>query len=155
MCDEGYIWFHHTSMCYKLTVDELSWDEADANCKHQGGNLASVHDSKTSQFLRSLMPSTIVSTSRLRVYIGGSLRDGQWTWTDGSPWNFRDWAVGHPTTRPNDNYLQMMSWYPDGGWSNAPNGFVTLDKYGFICQRKSGEKAEPTIEPEVRPRHLN
>ena len=84
----------------------------------------------------------------IRSYIGGVYVDGQWTWTDGSPWDFRDWAVGHPTTRPNDNYLQMMSWYPDGGWSNAPNGFVTLDKYGFICQRKSGEKAEPTIEPE-------
>ena len=151
ICDDGYIWFHHTSMCYKLTIDDLTWDEANTECRQQGGDLASVHDNKTSHFLKSLLPSPIISTAKLRVFIGGKLSNGEWSWTDGSPWDFRDWAVGQPDqASPHDNYLQMMSWYPDGGWNDGPSGLVSLDKYGYICQKKLGKNLLPpssTTEP--------
>ena len=58
-------------MCYKLTIDDLTWDEANTECRQKGGELASVHDNKTINFLKTLMPSPIISTSRLRVFIGG------------------------------------------------------------------------------------
>ena len=70
------------------------------------------------------------------MFIGGSKSDGNWSWSDGSPWDYEDWAVGQPDEEnPNDNYLQMMSWHPHGNWNDAQDGIVTFDKYGYICQK--------------------
>ena len=135
-------------MCYKLTIDDLSWDEANTECTQQGGELASVHDNITSHFLKSLMPSQIISFSKLHVFIGGLKSDGEWTWSDGSPWDYEDWALGQPDQKSShDNYLQMMSWYPDGGWNDGPSGIVTFNKYGYICQKKLNSPPTTTLEP--------
>ena len=150
ICDDGYIWFHHTSLCYKLTIDDLTWDEASTECRHQGGELASVHDNITSHFLKTLMPSPIISSSKLHVFIGGIKSDGEWSWSDGTPWDYEDWAVGQPDqVSPHDNYLQMMSWYPGvlGNWNDAPGGIVTFDKYGYICQKQLNSVPITTSKP--------
>ena len=139
-------------MCYKLTVEDVSWDEANTECRLQGGELASVHDNITSHFLKTMMPSPLIATTRLRVFIGGSQSDGEWSWTDGSPWDYRNWATGQPDkAHSQDNYLQMMSWYPNGGWNDGPSGVVRFDKHGFICQRNVGVNPLPESTTQPNP----
>ena len=44
------------------------------------GDLASVPDEQTQEFLAALTSKT--------VYIGGRLEEGSWVWSDGTPWQY-------------------------------------------------------------------
>ncbi|KAH7713580.1 macrophage mannose receptor 1-like protein [Aphelenchoides avenae] len=113
----------------------MKWDQANAQCKAYGGTLASIHNREESIFLANYAASV---AAELYVHIG--LRADaarQWTWTDGTPYSFTNWAAGQP-----DNYLgaqycgslvtQSVGPYTAGQWDDyncagVTNAFCELD----------------------------
>ena len=106
--------------------NHMTWQGAQQFCKNfhvpQSGcqGLASVADNQTNMFLASL--------ANKRALIGGFLKDGKWSWIDGTPFEFQTWNKGQPSG--GENFLEM-SWRT-GLWNDVPDDYP--NKHGFFCQ---------------------
>lgn len=93
-CPAGSIVGLRPHECY-LSRPGASWTDAEEDCVVAGGHLASVHDAFTNSFLRKLPKygASNVSGFWIGGSFGGTSKD-RWSWTDGSPFDFVDWAKG-------------------------------------------------------------
>merc|ERR1719347_2243328 len=82
-------YFHHTNKHYRLMTSTRNWDDARNDCKHYGGDLASVTSAYEKEFIESLVIST-------RAWLRGSSSDGvTMYWSDGSTFGSYDsWNAG-------------------------------------------------------------
>ena len=125
-------WKAFDGQCYKFVDKSPTWDEALNECQSTGGNggtLASITNKATNDFFLTI-------ATKYSMVGGHQLTDGTWTWTDGSPWSFTNWAPREPNN-PNERWLWMIGpnaggragkWY-DGSQSG------TAGTYGYICQK--------------------
>ena len=68
--------------CYKLVTEALAWDNAQEKCELEGGNLASIPDQDTNEFLISMMDFNPDGF----VWVGGR---PDWQWADGTPFTYK------------------------------------------------------------------
>ena len=138
-CDEGWTLFDHNKMCYisKINRDRKGWPGARELCQTLGGDLASVKDEKTNEFLKSTMMKGGVK----QFWLGGvySHVDAKWKWSDESTWDleFADgkFADGKPNhTDENDDYLMLNM--VTGEWIDVPRREA---KKPYFCQKKQNE----------------
>ena len=111
---------------------------ARAECREEHeGDLASVPDQDTNNFLASLTTS--------RVWIGGhdSDQEGTWAWSDGTPWDFQNWASGEPGNHNNvtDQDYLYINYQSAGLWDDAGTEFRT----GFICQQETSDTTSKIV----------
>jgi hypothetical protein len=59
--------------------------------------------------------------------------NGQWTWTDGSPWDYENWRAGDPENPEVLKYAEF-DYTLTGVWHNEDNT-IGYDN-GYICQRE-------------------
>ena len=90
----------------------LSWDDARAYCQenvpYNIGDLASIPDAGTNDFLQTLIQDAY-------IWVGGLRNDSTnststWTWSDGTPWDEQNtfWFDGQPNNGVYFN-LNLMS----------------------------------------------
>jgi len=128
-CKAGYTYFSHTGQCYKYVSGNKAWTEANAVCRADGGNLASVHDIETNDFLTTL--------TQVYTWIGGfRLVDDQnvWGWTDGSGWDYSNWGAGYPNNAGGNQDYVGINWGL-GLWDDEDN-LDTINQ-GYICQQST------------------
>ena len=130
-CSFGWTSFPHTGGCYKHFPSKVTWHEAEKSCKSLGGDLPSITDKATNDFLAKLngMPSWI----GLRQHPN----EGSWTalgaWTDGSPWCFQSWLEGEPNDDGGLEDFAQINW---GGAGNGQwNDQESKEKFGYFCQK--------------------
>ncbi|CAJ0926198.1 unnamed protein product, partial [Mesorhabditis belari] len=98
-CPSGWTYIETFKSCYKLiyTVNGASGDE---NCRVANANLASIHSPEQNQIVYELT-KTGVNDLQAWILFGGQ-RTGpgvdDWKWSDGSPWNYTNWAPGEPNS---------------------------------------------------------
>ena len=122
----GYYFAWHDK-CYILNTDELSFSDAQTECeKEYGGNLASIPDQYTQDFIEAILDD--VGTSN--AWIGGEYVDGSWTWLDGTKFNF-DLNIDGDNEAP-DNGDIALHIYVDGNdeWGDDQPD----DLQDYICQ---------------------
>ncbi|KAJ3611261.1 hypothetical protein NHX12_021277 [Muraenolepis orangiensis] len=125
--------------CYKVMTgsDKMNWQDARTHCINQGGNLASVLNTREQAFL----------TMQLQRYpqdLWIGLNDVNWEmtflWTDGRGVVFTNWARGHPSNSPDGRYsseefdcVVIVGSVPKlaGLWKVEDCG----TKRGFVCKR--------------------
>ena len=75
----------------------------------------------------------------LSTFLGGFKKDGDWIWTDGSPFNWTNWSTGKPDNVPDKDCLEMIE--IKGTWTNTfcDNGRPKR----FICSMDLGKKVSP------------
>ena len=57
--------------------------------------------------------------------------EDEWTWTDGSSWNFTDWNPAQPdNAHNNENCLNMFSSRRTGKWNDYP----CTRELKFLCK---------------------
>ena len=98
------------------------------------GNLASIPDAVTNNFIESLVNGET-------IWLGGfRLEDGKnvWGWTDGSAWGYTNWKSGEPNDSSGTEDFAMMNYgtHPKGSWNDGK----IVENYGFICQSKDLSK---------------
>ncbi|XP_013885801.1 ladderlectin [Austrofundulus limnaeus] len=93
-CPPG--WTSMYGRCFKYVGSYLTWAQAEKNCLHMKGNLASV---------RSMLEYYSIQNLILRfshrsnpTWIGGydATEEGVWLWSDGSLMTFTKWCPGEP-----------------------------------------------------------
>ncbi|KAH7707003.1 nattectin-like protein [Aphelenchoides avenae] len=74
--------------CYVADDHMRNWTYAEEVCQRNGGHLASVHDRVVNAYLQKY------DRHYPLYWLGGQKTNGTWRWTDGSPWNYSNWARG-------------------------------------------------------------
>lgn len=77
--------------CYQFKLRPMQCRDALADCEQLGGTLTSVHSTIVNHFLASQMGGGWFT----QFWLGGSNEMHQrWSWTDGTPFSFTNWARG-------------------------------------------------------------
>lgn len=127
---------------YKVYLEKKSWHAARDKCKELGGQLVTVPDAGTWEFVKGLSLPTVW------VWLGATdeVTEGAWKWVDGQNIDFRGWPSGRPdNTGGNENYAAYKS---SGSWNDVPKTGVmgSNQVVGFICEWKFSAKAPRPVE---------
>jgi len=138
-CPDGWIYFNETNRCYKrFEQTEVSWTDAQRNCRLYGGNLAMIYDESTNTFINDLIEGSMAWIGAIRVRSGNRVDDPkpwnyQWTWNGGSPLDYSNWVSGQPNNAANIEYCGMINrWKTEGLWNDAPCDWPEITNY--VCQ---------------------
>ena len=97
-CSPG--WKIFDGNCYKLSKTNLTWAEAEQECKSEGSHLVSIESKEEDGFVRNL--------GGKRFWIGGNdlAGEGTWVWADSSPLTYDNFHLGNPDNGdlPRDGY---------------------------------------------------
>ena len=116
--------------CFKYFSTPMAWEDARSFCQdsspHSGGDLASVPDDDTNNFLFTIIQNA-------DVWIGGYRNENQdWVWSDGTPWEYESWHEDQPNdlggmqTHVAFNFNSSAHWYDE----------CKDEEKGFICYHK-------------------
>lgn len=121
---------HFNGRWYKVVLEKKSWHAARDKCKEMGGQLCTVPDAATWEFVKTL-------TLGAKLWLGATdeVTEGRWLWVDGTPMKFTNWAPTEPNNfGAAEHYLAV-----DGGpWNDLPkqHSINTSVVVGFICEWK-------------------
>ena len=134
-CDYGWTFSHHTFGCYKFFSGTKSWSAARRSCEGHGGDLASISDQATNDFIKRL------GSTPQQAWIGTKR---PWrTWTDGTPWCYENWNAGEPNNAGGDeDYAAIVVGVTKKDGSNCGNCGTWNDerhdgkgRVGYVCQK--------------------
>ncbi|KAJ8036335.1 Macrophage mannose receptor 1 [Holothuria leucospilota] len=134
-CDTGYVPYYDS--CFKLLTSTSDFATAAATCQNDGYYLASIHDEFEQAFVETLMYSKTGNP----VWIG--MREdnfGEFTWVDGWPTYYTNWAFQEPSDMPGEGCAIITA---EGTWDNTR----CSDNYGAVCKYTSLVK--PTNPPDT------
>ncbi|KAE9548049.1 hypothetical protein FO519_008739 [Halicephalobus sp. NKZ332] len=125
--DAGFL--SDPSVCYSMLTTQTEYLNAEQTCVDLGGHLASVDSAFTNTFLVQNAQKAFTNTSSTDFWIGGNdlASSGVWTWTDGKPFTFTDWAQGEPSSASGADCIGTAL---DGGLWSAQSCFA---KKPYIC----------------------
>eukprot|EP00092_Neocalanus_flemingeri_P002627 GFUD01002814.1.p1 GENE.GFUD01002814.1~~GFUD01002814.1.p1 ORF type:complete len:195 (-),score=40.35 GFUD01002814.1:76-660(-) len=91
-------WTRFNQSCYKLVKDYTDIEVCREDCKKEGGDLASIHSIEENYFIISLLKDRPDRDGKKNTWIAGSITEegGQFSWLDGSDWDFEIWDEGEP-----------------------------------------------------------
>ena len=120
-------WSLFARRCYKYFNTPVdTWLEARDLCITMGGDLASVPNQETNDFL--------VSKIRSPAFVGG-MKLGNWTWSDGSAFTYTNWGNGQPS---GDGAVFEITfgqdWTDDGTWNDLTTGNLSAYNKHALCQ---------------------
>ena len=127
-CPES--WEKMEGHCYMWSLSRKSWPNAELFCNDQDGHLASV----TNQEIHNYMKSKVnTDDSDAYFWVGGTDKehDGSWNWTDGSAWDFTQWATW-PRQQPDgwdgEDCLLIYDYGQENGWNDQDCSDQLRDK---------------------------
>ena len=119
-----------TGGCYKFFDLLLTWEDARAYCQdnvpYNVGDLASIPDAGTNDFLQNLIQDAY-------IWIG-AFRDenSTWVWSDGTPWGHTAWYDGQPNNGGGIQTHVAFNVDSSGQWDNEHKG----NEKTFLCHYK-------------------
>ncbi|XP_028446126.1 galactose-specific lectin nattectin-like [Perca flavescens] len=99
-------------------------------CMSAGGNLASVHSDEEYFFLREFIYK--VTGANRESWIGGfdAVKEGVWQWSDGSNFDYKQWATGQPDNAGRVEHCLEMN------YQDKLNDRPCQTVYPFVCSKK-------------------
>jgi len=128
-CPEA--WSRFEDSCYWIFEELRNWPAAKAGCQELllGAHLASANSQEENTYIESLYSG---SSNYNFVWLGGtdSAEEGNWTWSDGSPFTYQNWYSGNPSDGTAQNCLSMSVYNYDRYWFDSS----CFDSRYFACE---------------------
>ena len=107
----------HNGHTYAVTIDSMTWKEADTLSNQHGGYIVTINDSEENTFLTDNY-SSFLSES---LWIGYSDKDneGAWVWANGETSTYTNWASGEPDDAGGQD-CGVILYYESGEWIDVP-----------------------------------
>ncbi|XP_026010643.1 lactose-binding lectin l-2-like [Astatotilapia calliptera] len=127
-CPSGWTWFG--GRCFIVNSSMKTWTDAESSCQTLGGNLASFHSTAEYTFIRELTRTAAGSYST--AWVGGNDRETEtmWMWSDGSQFDFPNWAKGEPNDyKGREDCMTINNGgqdYVNDAWCNTNTPFVCV-----------------------------
>ena len=131
MCENDWESYSPTGGCYKHFSDLKSWEDARRFCQenvpYNVGDLASVSDAGTNDFLKTLIRDSY-------AWIGGFLNESSstWMWSDGTTWQYENWFDGQPNNGGGMQTHVAMNFDSSGQWNDEYKN----DENSYVCHYK-------------------
>ncbi|XP_030828651.1 macrophage mannose receptor 1 [Strongylocentrotus purpuratus] len=143
-CERG--WGLYDEWCYYSPAVEKTFTEAEAECAalFSGSHLASIHSIGEQSFITERLYYINAWT-----WIGLTDVDeeGTWKWTDGTNYNYWNWAAGEPNDVNNEDCVHL-GYFDDhqiGLWNDV--GCLEINRY--ICKMPKYNTAPVTQAPAI------
>lgn len=120
---------HFAGRWYKVVLEKKAWHAARDKCKEMGGQLVTIPDAATWEFVKTL-------TGGASVWLGATdeVTEGVWKWADGTGLKNGYWYPAQPdNARGIEHYLSTYK----GLWNDVPKSGEFLPGTfvsGFVCQ---------------------
>jgi uncharacterized repeat protein (TIGR02543 family) len=86
---------------FSIIQGTLTWEQARADAKAKGGDLASFPDeNRWNRAMETLGANALDSYTGLWIGAGDAAAEGQWTWVNGETFLFQRWAANSPSLDP-------------------------------------------------------
>ncbi|KAL3975124.1 hypothetical protein ACER0C_023750 [Sarotherodon galilaeus] len=128
-CPPGWTWFG--GRCFIFNSSQKNWTDAESSCETLGGHLASFHSTAEYTFIRELIHTA--AGSYKEAWVGGNDRETEtvWMWSDGSQFDFRNWASGEPNNYGGEEDCMMIN----HGERDYVNDKKCNTNIPFVCVR--------------------
>ncbi|XP_033119777.1 delta-like protein 4 [Anneissia japonica] len=146
-------WSIYQSNCYRYYPQRKTFTQSLDFCEQQifysahstkptNSKQVSIHSPSENEFVFGLVPSGV--TVWLGLYVDNNFKRGAWLWTDGSPFDYSNWAPGEPNGNKQD-YGSMWNCVHPKKWDDAnPNSY-----YSFVCKVPAGDCLKSQYESKV------
>ncbi|XP_062380610.1 galactose-specific lectin nattectin-like [Sardina pilchardus] len=124
VCQNG--WSRCGNRCFKFFNYKLTWSEAEGRCARHRGDLASIHNKNEAEFVGRL-----ANKKWAWIGAGGSFEGHTWYWTDGSPFDYSNWAAWEPNNYGGNEHCGHTNFGSAGVW----NDLACHDRLPFVCAK--------------------
>merc|ERR1719397_1442150 len=114
--------------CYYKTSSKMLWTEANTTCEGLGVGLASVDSLEENTFLYYLCGYN----NDCWIGLTDEQVEGNWEWTDGSPFDYENWASGEGKSHWSQDYVYFRK-NSKGQWYDNDKNFEAY----AICEKNA------------------
>nr|QFU95414.1 C-type lectin [Onchidium reevesii] len=136
----------HNHVCYLFVNNEVFWPTARDKCFELGGEMLSIEDQATMDFIKDQLNSKELRWDRKGVWLGARYRNSNWEWTNGRRVSYTNWASGEPSKLFGflsvEDCAQMRK-EDNWQWHDFPCGSLKFH-YNYVCEfplNKPGDSA--------------
>jgi hypothetical protein len=101
---------------YLFCFERSGWDAARTHCLDEGGELASIHDPASFEFVTFGLLEIGIPSETLWIGLNDQATEGEFVWTDGSALDFPNWSSGSPADGPEGAERDCVVTAPWGWW---------------------------------------
>nr|CDJ86539.1 C-type lectin domain containing protein [Haemonchus contortus] len=107
-------WVHKFGYSYRMFEHKATFDEAEAWCVAEGGHLVSIHNHEENELLRAITRTGVLPQGYgYFAWIGLRQKDWpkdkKWTWTDGTPVDYLNWAPDEPNNHEDSEHCAQVT----------------------------------------------
>ena len=122
---------------FSLVTGSFVWEQARDEAVARGGRLASFSTEEAwKRAIQSIGPDALDNFTGVWIGATDSLVDGVWTWQNGEPFGYSNWATSRPSTTVGNSLDFVEVSGGDGGeiWKWYDRGAATV-RGGYILER--------------------
>ncbi|XP_031149004.1 galactose-specific lectin nattectin-like [Sander lucioperca] len=128
-CPPG--WTQFKDHCYVNRHASKDWADAEVACIGLGGNLASVPDKDTYDFVKNIINTATDKNDETWVKGQDTTKvKGVWLSTDGTKFQFSLWGAGQPDNTKNNEHCMELNYL------GSPIDVACNQKRPFVCGKR-------------------
>jgi len=146
VCPAGWLEYGPQNKCFRFFGTKTSWLKAQSDCRNNGGDLASIEDQATNDFVSGTVLAGVSDSSHYhQVFIGGWQYEengygaDKWAWVDGVRQfsdNWANWADNQVDDEGVENCMSMMLY--NDAWNVQTNQVHVRGKWNDVsCSREN------------------